>query len=171
MARFVDRLVQDRLDTPIDVVVDPIDSDLVDVRHRRLCHHWRLARRQRDGVPASSDLSSTFLAEIDDCMVLLAKRGEDLHYLRFGRTLAKAYGRDMTGLSVDDFPTLIHPLFKTVYRLCEGYRVPVFGQHKPPPTVAVDLWLRLEVPLDETESGSIVTSFIVCSIPIGAENA
>ena len=77
----------------------------------------------------------------------------------------------MTGLSVDDFPTLIHPLFKTVYRLCEGYRVPVFGQHKPPPTVAVDLWLRLVVPLDETESGSIVTSFIVCSIPIGAENA
>ncbi len=72
MARFVDRLVQDGLDTPIDVVVDPIDSDLVDVRHRRLCHHWRLARRQRDGVPASSDLSSTFLAEIDDCMVLLA---------------------------------------------------------------------------------------------------
>lgn len=170
MARFVDRLVQDGLDTPIDVIVDPIDQDLVDARHRRLCHHWRAARRQREGVPASFDLSSTFLAEIDDNMALLAKRGEDLHYLRFGRNLAKAYGRDMTGLGVDDFPSLIGQLFRSVYRLSEAHRVPVFSQHKPPPEIAVDLWLRLVVPLDETESGSLVTAFIVCSVPIGAVN-
>lgn len=171
MARFTDRLVQDGLDTAIDVVVDPTDQDLVDVRHRRLCHRWRVARRERNGVPASGDLDPGFLAEIDDYMALLVKRGDDLHYLRFGRSLAKAYGRDMTGLSVDDFPTRIGQLFRSVYRLSEAYRVPVFSQHKPPPTVAVDLWLRLVVPLDETESGNVITAFLVCSIPIGAENA
>lgn len=171
MPRIVDRLVQDGLDTPIDVVVDPTDQDLVDVRHRRLCHHWRMARRERDGVPASGDLNPGFLAEIDDYLVLLVKRGDDLHYLRFGRGLVKAYGRDMTGLSVDDFPTLIGQLFRSVYRLSEAYRVPVFSQHKPPPSVTVDYWLRLVVPLDETGSGRTITGFLVCSIPIGAETA
>lgn len=170
MARFVDRLVQDGLDTPIDVVVDPIDSDLADVRHRRLCDHWRTARRERKGLPASADLSPGFLAEIDDHMALLVKRGVDMHYLRYGRALAKAYGRDLTGRSVDDLPTLIGQLFRSVYRYCEAYQVPVLSRHKPPPTVAVDLWLRLVVPLDETGDGDAVTSFLLCSIPIGAEN-
>ena len=167
MARFTDRLVQDGLDTPIDVVVDPIDSDLVDVRHRRRCHHWRAAQRERKSLPACADLSPTFLAEIDDYMVLLVKRGATMHYLRYGRGLVRAYGRDMTGLGVDDFPTLIGQLFRSVYRFCETYRVPVFSQHSPPPEVTVDYWLRLVVPIDETGGGDVITGFLVCSIPVG----
>lgn len=166
MARFVDTLVQDGLDAPIDVVVDPDENDLVDARHRRLRHHWWAALRAKEGLPGRRDINAGFLAEIDEHVLVVAKSGSTLRYQTYGRAIARAYGRDMTGRSLDEFPSVIGQLFRSVYRLCAAQRVPVFTRHKPPPAVSVDFWLRLIVPLGESGADE-VTHFLVCNVPVG----
>jgi hypothetical protein len=165
MARFVDTLIQDGLDWPIEVIVDPVEPDLVDIRHRRLCHHWRVAQRARQALPMRSDLSPAFLAEITDHLVV-TRNGDDPYYEHYGRALARAYGRDMTGKSASDFPASIGQMFRSIYRLCELNRAPVFACHTPPPSVPIEHWLRLVVPLGDA-GGHQVTHFLVCSIPVG----
>lgn len=166
MARFVDTLVQDGLDAPIDVIVDPDEDDLIDARHRRLRHHWWAALRTRERLPGRGDLNASFLAEIDDHVLVVAASGGRLRYETYGRAIARAYGRDMTGRSLDEFPSVIGQLFRSVYRLCAAQRVPVFTRHKPPPAVKVDFWLRLIVPLGESGPDE-VTHFLVCNVPVG----
>ncbi len=166
MARFADTLVQDGLATPIDVIVDPDEGDLIDARHRRLRHHWWAALRARQRLPGRGDLSASFLAEIDDYVMIVRKDGAGLRYQAYGGAIARAYGRDMTGRSLDEFPSVIGQLFRSVYRLCAAQRVPVFTRHKPPPAVKVDFWLRLIVPLGEASPDEI-THFLVCNVPVG----
>ncbi len=166
MARFVDILVQDGLDAPIDVIVEPDESDLVDLRHRRLRHHWWAAQRERERLPRRGDIDSIFLAEINDYVMIVKVDGADLRYQTYGRAITRAYGRDMTGRSLNAFPSTMGQLFRSVYRLCAAQRVPVFTRHKPPPAVGVDFWLRLIVPLGESGPDEI-THFLVCNVPVG----
>lgn len=166
MARSIDTLVQDGLEAPIDVIVDPDEGDLVDARHRRLRHHWWAALRAQERLPGRRDINASFLAEINDYVLVVARSGATLRYQTYGRAIARAYGRDMTGRSLDEFPTVVGQLFHSVYRLCAAQRVPVFTRHKPPPVVKVDFWLRLIVPLGESGPDE-VTHFLVCNVPVG----
>lgn len=166
MARFVDTLIQDGLESPIDVIVDPDEGDLIDARHRRLRHHWWAALRARERLPGRDDFPFGFLAEIDDFVMIVAKAGADLRYETYGKAIARAYGRDMTGRFVCEFPSIVSQLFSSVYRTCMSQQVPVFTRHKPPPTVRVAYWLRLIVPLGEAGPGE-VTHFLVCNVPLG----
>lgn len=165
MARFVDRFVQDGLDQPIDVVVDPGEKDLIDVRQRRLRHHWWAAQRLREGLPGRADVSPVFMDEIADYVAIVAKEEKALRYQSFGKGLARAYGSDMTGRQVDELPSMIGGLFRAVYLLSETKKVPVFTRHMPPAGGSVDYWLRLVVPLGEN-APSEVSHFVVCSIPV-----
>lgn len=165
MARFVDRFVQDGIDRPIEVIVDPNEKDLIDIRQKRLRHHWWSAHRQREGLPHLEDIAQSFLDDISDFTAFVEKKGTVLRYERFGRGLARAFGRDMTGELVDALPTEIGQLFRSVYILCENKKVPVFTRHQPPPEIAVDHWLRFVAPFSET-SPIEVSHFLVCSIPV-----
>jgi hypothetical protein len=164
MARFVDRLVQDGIDAPIDLIVDPTEGDLVDIRHRRLRHHWWAAYRAQDAVPKRSDLSAAFIDEILDSLIVVSNQDDTLRYEHYGRAIARAYGRDMTGRGLDEFPLLIAQMFRSIYRLCERQRVPVFMRHVPSDSHSVEHWLRLIVPLDDAGIRRI-THFLVCNIP------
>jgi hypothetical protein len=165
MPRFVDRLVQDGLDEPIDLIVDPAEGDLVDIRHRRLRHHWWAAYRAHDGLPKRADLSAAFLDDILDYLIIVSNEDDSLRYEHYGRAIARSYGRDMTGRALDEFPPLIAQMFRLIYRLCERQRVPVFMRHVPSESHSVEHWLRLIAPLDDAARGRI-THFLVCNIPL-----
>ena len=165
MARFVDRFVQDGIDQPIDVIIDPDERDLVDIRQKRLRHHWWAAHREREGLPTRADISASFLDDIADFTAVVSRNGNTLRYESFGKGLARADGRDMTGESVDALPALIGQLFRSVYLLSEMKMAPVFTRHSPPAEIPVDYWLRLVVPFGENIPLE-VSHYIVCSIPV-----
>ena len=165
MARFVDRLIQDGIHQPIEVIVDPDESDLVDIRQKRLRHHWWTAQRERSALPVRSDISRSFLDDLVDIIAVVSKIDNALRYDSFGKSLADAFGRDMTGEEIDSLPPSVGQMFRAVYLLSEHRRVPVFTRHKPPPGVPVDHWLRLVVPLGDSDR-TRVGGFIVCSIPV-----
>lgn len=167
MVRFVDRLVQDGIDAPIDLIVDPSERDLVDIRHKRLCHHWWAALRKRGGLPRRDEISAPFLAEIADHSVVLARQGDDFRYERFGRALARTYGIDMTGKQLGDYPEPVAKLFRAIYHLCEVKRFPVYSRHMSATAAPVDHWLRLIVPLDQ-KGGGQTTHLLGCSIAVKA---
>lgn len=165
MVRFVDRLVQDGIDAPVDLIVDPNERDLVDIRHKRLCHHWWAALRKRGSLPARSEISAPFLAEIADHLVLLTRHGDDFRYEQFGRALARTYGIDMTGKVLGDYPGPVATLFRSIYHTCEMKRVPVYSRHMSATAAPVDHWLRLIVPLDQ-KGGGQTTHLLGCSIAV-----
>jgi hypothetical protein len=165
MTRFVDRLIQDGIHQPIEVIVDPDESDLVDIRQKRLRHHWWIAQRERSGLPVRSDINRSFLDGIADFVAVVSKIDNALRYESFGKSLADAFGRDMTGEEVESLPPSVGQTFRAVYLLSEHRRVPVFTRHTPPPGIPVDHWLRLVVPLGDADRTK-VGGFIVCSIPV-----
>ncbi|MBL8692186.1 MAG: hypothetical protein JNL04_23975, partial [Rhodospirillaceae bacterium] len=156
---------QDGIDQPIEVIIDPDEKDLVDIRQKRLRHHWWAAQREREGLPMRADISASFLDDIADFTAVVSKNGNALRYESFGKGLARAYGRNMNGESVDALPTLIGQLFRSVYLLCEMKKAPVFTRHSASTEVTVDYWLRLVVPFGEN-SPLEVSHYIVCSIPV-----
>lgn len=166
MARFVDRLVQDGIDSPIDIIVDPNEIDLIDVRHKRLRHHWWAAQREREGLPSQGDFNISFIAEINDYLTILEKYGTDLRYESFGRGIIRAYGRDLTGQTLAALPSPVTHLFRSLYHLCEQKKVPVFTRHAPISGSAVDYWLRLIVPLCKVDP-AMVSRFMVCNVAVG----
>jgi hypothetical protein len=168
MARFVDRMVQDGHDSPIDVIIDPDEKDLIDARHRRLRHHWWAAYRERNALPLREDFSVSFLADIGDYLTILEKVGPTLRYEYYGRGVAHAYGRDLTGRTVDDFPSSVTQVFRTIYHLAEVKIVPIFMRQAPISGPAVEHWLRLIVPVSNDDP-AVVTHFITCNVPVGGD--
>jgi len=168
MARFVDRLVQDGHDSIIDVIVDPDESDLIDVRQRRLRHHWWAAFRERNALPLRRDFNASFLHDIVDYLAVVEKVAGTLRYATFGKGVAQAYGRDLTGTTVDQLPLPVANLFRSMYHLAEAKLVPVFTRHAPITGPAVRNWLRLIVPLGKDDS-AVVTHFMTCNVPVGGE--
>ncbi len=165
MARFVDRFVQDGIDRPIEVIVDPDEKDLVDIRQKRLRHHWKAAQREREGLPGRADISPAFLDDIVDFTAIVSKRGNALSYESFGKALARAYGRDMTGKPVDTFASGVGQLFRSIFLVSDAKKSPVFTRHQATADTTVDYWLRLVVPLADGEPTK-VSHFMVCSIPV-----
>jgi hypothetical protein len=164
MARFVDRLIHDAFSAPVELIVDPSEDDLVDVRHRRLRHYWWSAFRLRQRLPRQEDIGAGFLDEIADFSVIAVPDRDDHRLEVYGRALARAYGRNMKGQRLADFPPLVAQFMRSIYAVCRSHQVPVFTLHTPPPEIEVETWLRLVLPLEDADAR---IRFLACSVPLG----
>ena len=89
-----------------------------------------------------------------------------MRYSDYGSAVAKAYGRDMTGRRISEFPVPLSKAFFSLYRLALKQAIPYAALHPPqPPLVPAANWHRLILPLDEAQHGK-VDRFLVCNIPI-----
>jgi hypothetical protein len=153
------------LPEPFEVRADPDEEDLIDLRKRRLLKAWRRRRFALNRIPFRYELDQDLLGELaPNLMELELQANGDFRYIAYGKAIAAAYGRDMTGQLTSAFPTPIAKAFLSVYTLALKTKITYATRHKPPPPVPIDYWHRLILPL-RAESQEI-GGFLVCNVPV-----
>ena len=87
----------------------------------------------------------------------------DCHYRHYGAGIARLYGRDMTGRRGSDFGGQIARFFTATYLAVARRRRPLFTEHQPPPSVPVERWWRVILPMVDAEDR--VSQFLVGIVP------
>jgi hypothetical protein len=163
--RWIYEIDIEGLAEPFVVMSDPSEEDLIDPRKRALLKAWRKPRFALNRIPRLDELDGDLLKELSpNLMELTVLPDGDFVYKSYGRAIAAAYERDMTGRKTSEFPTPIAKAFVSVYGLALKRPQPYATRHKPPPPVKVGHWHRLILPL--AGDGDGVRGFIVCNVPI-----
>jgi len=164
-------IIEDGLPEPARVVIDPVESDLVDMRERSLLKAWQRAKFRRGRLPRRSDLGDGLLSSIEGFLIDLDLDADgSIRFRTYGRSIAAAFGRDMTGKNLNELPGPDSRLFLKVYSISGSRRVPCATQHVPSVGVKVGTWLRVVLPLDERSTGA-VTGFLACNVPLDSEHS
>lgn len=154
------------LPAPATVIVDPEQSDLIDMRKRALMTAWQRVRFKAGRLPKRADIDGDLLKQIGGHLIDLAVEADGrLRFRSYGKDIAAAFGRNMTGSYLDELPSADARFIARVYRIVQEERVPCATRHKPTTTVEVATWLRLTLPLDESGDGR-VTAFLSCNVPL-----
>jgi hypothetical protein len=155
----------DGLPAPFEVHADPDEEDLIDLRKRRLLKAWRRQRFALGRIPFRHELDQDLLVELaSNLMELDLQSDGDFRYAFYGKAVASAYGKDMTGQLTSAFPTPIARAFLSIYGLALKTRIPYATRHKPLPPVRIAHWHRLILPI-RTEFKEI-GGFLVCNVPV-----
>ena len=164
-------VVQEGLPRAATVILEPGDGDLMDMRLRGLLRAWTSAKFKNKGrLPAKGDLAEGAVrAAADFCVDIEIAAGGELAFLSYGRGIARAFGRDMTGRRVSDLPKADAIFFKKVYFIAGSKRIACATEHAPSATVPVGRWMRLVLPMDETGKGN-ATHFLACNVPIDTKD-
>lgn len=153
------------LPEPFEVRADPDEDDLIDLRKRRLLKAWRRRRFALGRIPFKHELDQTLLADLAPYLMELGLQSDgDFLYVAYGKAIAAAYGRDMTGKRTSDFPSPIAKAFLSVYSLALKTKSPYATRHKPPRPVRIDHWHRLILPI--RGEGKEIGGFLVCNVPV-----
>ncbi len=164
-------VVQEGLPKAATVILEPGEGDLMDMRLRGLLRAWISAKLKSKGrLPAKGDLAEGAVrAAADFCVDIEIVAGGELVFRTYGRGIARAFGRDMTGRKVSDLPKANAIFFKKVYFIAGSKRIACATEHAPSATVPVGRWMRLVLPLDEAGKGS-ATHFLACNVPLDPDD-
>ena len=157
----------DGLDEPMLIIANPNETDLIDMRERIALKSWRRAFFAKGQLPTIGELGPDIMTDLEaNLMELEVLPDGDMLYRKYGSSISKAFGKDMTGRRTSELPTPVSKVFLSVYRLAIKQPVPYSTRHRPPSGVKVGHWHRLILPMGDVKSGK-VGEFVVCNLPIG----
>jgi len=152
------------------IVVDPEERDIDDARQKHFLRKWR-AIRSVTRAPTVERMAEIGLSSLADWLSILEPLddGEDFEYLRYGKALRAAYGRDMTGRTTKDFSGP-HGSSGHFFRECNSISYkevfPVYSRMAAPSDLSFRRWDRLIVPVFKTKNEPRPALYAT-SIPIG----
>ena len=172
----LERLFIDARARPPRVVWDPDPKALRTPVLQRLLVAWRALSPGPGRPPPPSKAHQLATGNDSDWTMLLepsqphdAERPSHLKrlvYRHYGAGIARSYGRDMTGQTMQGFPGHIGLFFAAIYTAVQHRPEPVFTEHEPPAVVLVRSWQRLILPF--AEPGRSVSHFVVGNVPESA---
>ncbi len=108
----------DGLDEPMLIISNPDEGDLVDMRERLALKSWRKARFSCGRTPTIGELGVGMVAQLEpNLMELEILPDGDMRYRTYGKGIAAAYGKDMTGKKTSDLPSAVSKAFLSIYQL------------------------------------------------------
>ena len=133
----------------------------------RLAVFWDtwMALPRRSDLPIAAAFDLEALSSVRDWVIWvdLLDAEADCYYRLHGSGVAKLYGRDMTGRRGSDFGGQIARFFTATYLAVGRRRRPLFTEHRPPPSVPVEKWWRVILPMVDADDR--VAQFLVGIVP------
>ncbi len=145
----------------------PNQSDIYECQLRSLLLYWEALRGEMP-VPRAADFDPVALPEVLGHLMLMEviEGGADFSYRVYGMWIANESGYKMTGKRISALPRespILSALLFAGNRAVVQNPKPLLMRHGAPPTMVIDRWERLVLPLSNEDG--VITRVLVGLMP------